>query len=88
MCFCVEEERHDKNNKEDNGQRKIQDTMQGKKKDPIKKIKKTPTRERSNISTTQGKKMNTTILQGIKLGWGYFRHAQPDTYEDLDMWIM
>ena len=69
-------------------QEKVKTSCKQRKWTPIKEIKKTPTRKRSNISTTQGKKMNTTILQGIKLGWGYFRHAQPDTYEDLDMWIM
>ena len=58
------------------------------KRTPIKESKMTPTRGRFKVSTSQGKKMFTTILRGIKLGWGYFLRARPDTYEDLDMWMI
>ena len=58
------------------------------KRTPIKENKMTPTRGRFKLCTSQGKKMLTTILPGTKLGWGYFLRARPDTYEDLDMWII
>ena len=58
------------------------------KRTPIKESKMTPTRGRFNLSTSQGKKMFTTILRGSKLGWGYFLRARPDTYADLDMWMI
>ena len=64
-------------------QEKVKTSCKQRKWTPIKEIKKTPTRKRSNISTTQGKKMYTNILRGTKLGWVYFLCARPDTYEDM-----
>ena len=54
----------------------------------IKESKMTPTKGRLKFLTTQGKKMYTNILRGTKVGWGYFCCARPNTYEDLDMWMM